>query len=49
MKFIYLLLAMLVFYTSSAQDIRLLDTWYLQNLIVDGQDNFPPANYEDLM
>lgn len=45
MKFICLII-MLVFYTSSAQDPRLLDTWYLQNVIVDGQDNFPPENGE---
>lgn len=46
MKNMYLLLVLLVFQGSYAQDIRLLDTWYLQNLIVDGQDNFPPVNYE---
>ncbi len=46
MKYIFLLLAILVFQASSAQDPRLLDTWYLQNVIVDGQDNFPPENGE---
>ncbi|MCZ4317843.1 T9SS type A sorting domain-containing protein [Aequorivita viscosa] len=46
MKYILLLLALHVFQASSAQDSRLLDTWYLQNVIVDGQDNFPPVNNE---
>ncbi len=47
MKQLYLLLAILVFHTSSAQDPQLLEnTWYLQNVIIDGQDNFPPSNDE---
>ncbi len=47
MKHIILFLAILVFQTSSAQDPQLLEnTWYLQNVIIDGQNNFPPSNDE---
>lgn len=47
MKHIILFLAILVFQTSFAQDPQLLEnTWYLQNVIIDGQNNFPPSNDE---
>jgi type IX secretion system substrate protein len=47
MKHIILFLAILVFQTSSAQDPQLLEnTWYLQNVIINGQNNFPPSNDE---
>mgnify|MGYP000176840572 CR=1 FL=1 len=47
MKQLYLLLAILIFQTNLAQDLQLLEnTWYLQNVIIDGQDNFPPSNDE---
>lgn len=47
MKYIFLFLTILVYQTSSAQDPHLLEnTWYLRNVIVDGQDNFPPSNNE---
>jgi hypothetical protein len=35
------------YFSSNAQDPQLFEnTWYLQNLIIDGQDNFPPSNEE---
>src|SRR5690554_260560 len=47
MKYIYSILITLIGFTSSAQDPRLFEnTWYLQNVIIDGQDNFPPSNDE---
>ncbi len=47
MKYFYFILIILIGYTSSAQDPRLFETtWYLQNVIVDGQNNFPPSNEE---
>lgn len=47
MKHIILFFTILVFYTSSAQDPQIFEnTWYLQNIIIDGQDNFPPSNDE---
>lgn len=47
MRAFYILLIALVGYTSAAQDPRLFEnTWYLQNIIIDGQDNFPPSNEE---
>ena len=33
--------------TAFAQDPQLFENeWYLQNVIIDGQDNFPPSNDE---
>lgn len=47
MKYNHLFLIALIGYSSSAQDPRLFEnTWYLQNVIIDGQDNFPPSNDE---
>ena len=45
MKHITLFLAIFVFYTAYTQDPQLFENdWYLQNVIIDGQDNFPPSN-----
>jgi hypothetical protein len=45
MKHITLFLAIFVFYTGYTQDPQLFENdWYLQNVIIDGQDNFPPSN-----
>ncbi len=42
-----LFLAFFVSLSSYAQDPQLFEnTWYLQNLIIDEQDNFPPSNEE---
>lgn len=47
MKQLYLILTILIFQTSNAQDPRLFENdWYLQKVIVDGNDNIPPSNYE---
>ncbi len=47
MKQLYLLLAVLIFQMSFAQDPELFEnTWYLQNVIINGEDNFPPFNSE---
>lgn len=47
MKCIQLIFIALICYTSSAQDPQLFDhTWYLQKVIINGQDNFPPSNNE---
>ena len=47
MKCIQLIFIALICYTSSAQDPRLFEnTWYLHNLIIDGNSNVPPTNYE---
>lgn len=45
MKQLYILLAILISQTSFAQDPQLFEnTWYLQNVIINGEDNFPPSN-----
>jgi hypothetical protein len=47
MKYVILFIAILVFHKSSAQNPQLLEnTWYLRNVIINGQDNFPPSNVE---
>lgn len=47
MKYIFLLLAMLVFYTSSAQDPQLFEnTWYLQKISIESVDYEAPNNNE---
>ncbi len=47
MKQLYLLIAILIFQTGFAQDPQLFEnTWYLHNVIIDNQDNFPPHNSE---
>lgn len=47
MKYIYFISLALIGYASSAQDPRLFEnTWYLQKVIINGQDNFPPSNNE---
>lgn len=46
MKYIFLILSIFAVCTTTAQDPRIIDTWYLQNLIMDGQDNYPPVNGE---
>ncbi len=47
MKQLYFLICLHSFSICLAQDPQLFEnTWYLQNVIVDGQDNFPPSNDE---
>ncbi len=47
MKDILIIITILVSYTASTQDPRLFEnTWYLQKVIINGQDNFPPSNNE---
>ena len=42
-----LLFTLFAYFSSNAQDPQLFEnTWYLQNLIIDGQDNVPPSNEE---
>lgn len=46
MKFIYILL-ILATTAVKAQDTELINnTWYLQNVIINGNDNIPPSNSE---
>ena len=47
MKTILYILLFHISAISFAQDPQLFqNTWYLQNVIIDGQDNFPPVNSE---
>ncbi len=47
MKYIILFLAILIFLTGSAQDSQLAGVdWYLQNLVINGQNYPPPYNSE---
>lgn len=48
MKKLYIIfLVLLTSLSSYAQDPQLFENdWYLQNVIIDGQDNFPPSNNE---
>lgn len=49
MKTIYFIIILFVTYTSSAQDPRLFENyWYLQKVIIDGQDHFPPSPNEEV-
>lgn len=47
MKNLYIILILLFIVRVQAQDTDLiLNTWYLQNVIIEGNDNFPPSNSE---
>ena len=47
MKYLILILSMISSLQCFAQDPELLEnTWYLQNVIINSQDNFPPVNSE---
>lgn len=47
MKHLYILICLLSFSICSAQDQQLFEnTWFLENLIIEGEDNFPPFNSE---
>ena len=47
MKYLYVLGFLLTFSICSAQDSRLFEnTWYLHNVIIDGQSSAPPSNSE---
>jgi hypothetical protein len=47
MKKILIILSILFSFISFAQDPQLFENdWYLQKLIINGEDNFPPSNEE---
>lgn len=47
MRYLLIIIILVVSFNGFAQDPQLIDnTWYLQNVIIDGDNNFPPSNSE---